>query len=107
MKRRFNEIKREVIAFLALAFAAMCFLTACGEKKGDPATVKAWEEIAKKGCECADTDCLYAIKVQGKGIMKWVTDTDVSKMNEKELQRYQKARAKYSACEKSITGHQH
>ncbi|MCP4439142.1 MAG: hypothetical protein GY810_09390 [Aureispira sp.] len=89
---------------LLVLAALTLFLASCGGgPKGDPATVAAWEEIAEKGCACADKDCLFDIKVKDKSIMKWTMNTKTEDMTEEEKTSYRTARDKYMTCEKALT----
>ena len=70
--------------------------------QGDAKLVSAVEEIAKQGCECQDKSCLFAIKVEGKGIVSWKMKNS-SNLTDAERTKYNAAWSKYTDCEMKLT----
>jgi hypothetical protein len=94
---------KKIIFGLSL-LGTMALLISCGGAKGDPETIKVWEEIVAKGCACATTDCLYEIKVQDKSIVTWIKETKTDNMTEEEKTKYYSLYQQYGDCERKLSG---
>lgn len=94
-------------SYITLALVAITLsFAACSEKpKGDPATVATMQKIADAGCQCADKDCLFNVKVDGKSYIS-ARMSSTKDMTEEEKKQFNAAMSKWADCEMKITNPQ-
>lgn len=89
---------------LILPLLAVLTVAACAEeKKGNPALLQEVQELAQKGCECTDKDCLWNVTVNGKSYLKVRGDAGQKDFTDDEKNQFNAALGKWAECEFKIT----
>lgn len=95
-------MKKSLLMILP-ALTVLAFLACAEEKKGNPQLVKDAQELARLGCECKDTQCLFDVKVNGQSAIKIRMSSGVKDMTDEEKTQFNAALNKWSECEMKLT----